>query len=195
VHEDVCQFGVRVLATNRDLPLSMPVGIGMTDFNLEESFPITGVRIISGPTPPSPSPAEGELTWRLVSHLSLNYLSLLDETDTGASALRGLLSLYAHAAPPEMRRQVDGLKSVAVSPAVDRAPREGPIAFIRGLDVRLAFDESRFEGSSPFVLASVLDRFLPRYVSINSFTKTKLYTPEEGEIAPWPIRPGKREVI
>lgn len=195
IHEDVRQFGVRVLATNRDLPLTMPVGVGVSDFSLDESFPITGVRVVSGPTPPSPSPAEGELTWRLVSHLSLNYLSLLDEADTGASALRGLLSLYAHAAPPAMRRQVDGLRSVRVASAVDRAPREGPIAFIRGIDVRLDFDESRFEGSSPFVLASVIDRFLPRYVSINSFTKTRFCTAEEGEIAPWPIRPGKREVI
>ncbi len=195
VHEDVCQLGIRVLATNRDLPITMPVGVGASDFSLEESFPVLRTRIVTGPTTPTPSPAVGELSWRLISHLTLNYLSLLDEKDTGASALRGLLSLYAHAAPASMRHQIDGLRSATVSSAIDRAPRDGPIAFIRGLGVRLEFDESRFEGASPFILASVIDRFLPRYVSINSFTRTHMYTAEEGEIAPWPIRPGKRGII
>lgn len=195
VRPEVRQLGVRVLATNRDLPITMPVGVGTTDFDLEVSCPVTSTRIIAGPTPPTPSPAVGELSWRLISHLALNYLSLLDEGDQGATALRGLLSLYAHAAPLAARRQIDGLVSASVSAAVDRAPRAGPIAFIRGLDIRLDFDQSRFEGFSPFILASVLDRFFPRYVSINSFTRTRIHTEAEGELSPWPLRPGRREVI
>ncbi len=195
IREDVCQLGVRVYATNRDLPITMPVGVGQTDFSLEDSFPVLSTRIVSGPTPPTPSPAVGEVSWRLISHLTLNYLSLLDEDDSGATAFRGLLALYVHAAPAGTRHQINGLKSASVSSAIDRAPRDGPIAFIRGLDVRLEFDESRFEGASPFILASVIDRFLPRYVSINSFTRTHMYTAEEGDIAPWPIRPGTRGII
>ncbi|MDQ7013577.1 MAG: type VI secretion system baseplate subunit TssF [Planctomycetota bacterium] len=195
ISEDVRQLGVRVYATNRDLPLTMPVGVGPTDFSLEDSFPVRSTRVVSGPTPPAPSPAVGEVSWRLISHLTLNYLSLLDEDDAGATALRGLLSLYVHAAPAGTRHQINGLRSASVSSAIDRAPRDGPIAFIRGLDVRLEFDESRFEGASPFVLASVIDRFLPRYVSINSFTRTHMYTADEGELAPWPIRTGSRGII
>ncbi|WP_242550034.1 type VI secretion system baseplate subunit TssF, partial [Pantoea agglomerans] len=40
---------------------------------------------------------EGLSAWRLISHLQMNYLSLMDSSDEeGAAALRQLLSLYAN---------------------------------------------------------------------------------------------------
>lgn len=195
VNPIVRTLGLRVLATNRDLPITMPVGVRATDFDPEDSYPIVAARIIAGPTAPAASPVVGELNWRLISHLTLNYLSLLDERDKGATALRGLLSLYAHATPPALRHQIDGLRSVEAIPMIGRAPRQGPIAFIRGLDIRLDFEDARFEGSSPFLLAAVLERFFPRYVSINSFTRTRFHSEGEGEVSPWPLRPGRREVL
>ena len=53
----------------------MAVGAGRTDFTLEVNAPIADVRVLSGPTAPRPPPADGELTWRIISHLSLNYLA------------------------------------------------------------------------------------------------------------------------
>ena len=98
---DLRQLGVETLCTNRDLPLHMAVGRGKTDFTMEVSAPVEETRCIAGPTPPRPSHIEGEIAWRAVSHLALNYLSLVDgEQREGAAALRDLLRLYGDASDP-----------------------------------------------------------------------------------------------
>ena len=71
---DLRQLAVTTLCTNRDLPLHMPVGAGKTDFTLESGAPVDSIRCIVGPSKPKPSYAEGDTAWRLISHLSLNYL-------------------------------------------------------------------------------------------------------------------------
>ena len=79
----------RHIGSNRDLPLQMPVGKGKSDFSLEVSAPVEAVRCIRGPTRPRPSLAhqQGEVAWRLVNHLSLNYLSLLDSDGEKSAAM------------------------------------------------------------------------------------------------------------
>lgn len=64
--------------TNRDLPLRMPVGEGRTDFSMDIGGSVESIRCLGKPTPPRPSFVEGEILWRLIGHLSLNYLSLTD---------------------------------------------------------------------------------------------------------------------
>jgi type VI secretion system protein ImpG len=155
---DLRQLGVATLCTNRDLPLQMPVGIGKTDFTLESGEPVEAVRCLEGPTPPRPAMAQGKTSWRLISHLSLNYLSLLDSGDKqGAAALRELLMLYADAGEPAMHKQLEGLQSVLSRPVTRRMPIPGPIAFGRGLEITLTCDEQAFEGSGAFLLSAVLD--------------------------------------
>ena len=61
----------------------------------------------------------------------------------------------------------------------------GPIVFGRGLEITLDFDENAFRGTGVFLLGAVFERFLARYVSINSFTETVLRTGERGEVMRW----------
>ena len=73
----------------------MTIGEGKTDFQLESGAPWKGARCVAGPSAPRPSHAWGAMNWRLISHLSLNYLSITDGPDgQGAAALRELLQLY-----------------------------------------------------------------------------------------------------
>ena len=103
---DLAQLSVRVLCTNRDLPTQMAVGRGKTDFSIDVSAPVEEIRCVAGPTPPKPSHVEGEVAWRAISHLALNYLSLIDtDEQQGASALRDLLKLYGDASDPAVRKQ------------------------------------------------------------------------------------------
>ena len=51
---------------------------GQADFTMDVNAPITAIRCLTGPTLPQPSQAEGRFSWRLISHLSLNYPSLVD---------------------------------------------------------------------------------------------------------------------
>lgn len=189
---DLRQLGLTVLCTNRDLPLMMPVGVGPGDFTLDVEAPVESVRCISGPTPPLPSFAEGAVAWRLLSHLSLNYASLLDtDEQEGARALRELLGLYCPVDDPGAQRQIEGLRSVDSRSVTRRIPASGPIVFGRGIEVTLTLDDAAFEGAGAFVLGAVLAQFFSQYVSINSFTETVVRTLARGELMRWPARTGR----
>ncbi len=193
---DLRQLSVNTLCTNRDLPLQMPIGKGKTDFTLESGAPVDSVRCIAGPSRPKPSWAEGDVTWRLVSHLSLNYLSLTDSDDEqGASALREMLALYGDTAEAPIRNQIDGVRNITSESVVRRLPVSGPLALGRGLEISLILDESAFQGTGVFLLGAVLERFFARYVTMNSFTQTVIKTVERGEIMRWPLRTGQQHVL
>ncbi|MFS2128130.1 type VI secretion system baseplate subunit TssF, partial [Pseudomonas sp. Pseusp97] len=146
---------------------------------------------LTGPSRPRPSRAQDREAWRLISQLSLNYLSLA-ENGQGAAALRELLRLYADSQDPALPLQIEGLREVSSRPITRRLPMPGPIVFGRGLEITLEFDENAFRGTGVFLLGAVFERFLARYVSLNSFTETVLRSTERGEIMRWKARPGRR---
>jgi type VI secretion system protein ImpG len=190
------QLGLTVWCTNRDLPLSMPLGNGKTDFILDAGAPVIAVRCVAGPSQPLPSFAEGSAAWRLLNHLSLNYLSLLDtDPAQGAVALREMLALYCHPADPYALRQVEGLRSIASRPVTRRMPSPGPITFGRGIEIGITLDDAAFEGAGAFLLGAVLAEFFAEYVSINSFTETVVRTLARGPIMRWPARGGTCAIL
>jgi type VI secretion system protein ImpG len=190
------QLGLVVWCTNRDLPLAMPLGVGKTDFILEQGGPVQAVRVLGGPSQPFPSFAEGGVAWRLINQLSLNYLSLADtDPDQGARALRELLALYCHPLDVTSQRQVEGVRSVSAQPVTRRMPAPGPITFGRGLEITVTMDDGAFEGAGAFVLGGVLSHFFAQYVSINSFTETVVRTVGRGEIMRWKAAEGACAIL
>lgn len=193
--DELRQLEVQTLCTNRDLPLHMAVGRGDTDFSLDSGAPVSAVRVIHGPTRPREAVVGGDTTWRIISQLSLNYLSLADrDDDTGAEALRELLALYVDRQDP-LVRHIEGLRSVDVVPAVRRMPVPGPISFGHGLEIKIQFEEAAFTGIGVFLMGAVLERFFAKYASINTFSETVVSTRERGEIMRWPARTGRRSVL
>jgi type VI secretion system protein ImpG len=190
------QLGLDLLCTNRDLPLSMPVGKQHTDFTIAISAPIAAIRCLVGPVAPRPCRTDGEYAWRFISHLGLNYLTLVDtDAAQGAASLRELLRLYVPSTDSIAARQLEGVASVASKPIVRRIPGAGPVAMGRGLEVTLTIDEGPFGGTGGILLAAVLDRFFAKHVSINAFTETVMRSPERGEVMRWPMRTGRRPVL
>jgi type VI secretion system protein ImpG len=186
----------------------MARGVGRTDFTMDVSAPVNAIRIIQGPTLPRPSmvlagqdpdkpqTASGRFAWRLISHLSLNYLSLKDAgTDAGATGLREILKLYADPNDRQVLKQIDGVRSVSYQPVFRRVTLPGPITFARGLEITVSLDETAFAGLGVFVLGAVLEQFFAKYVSINSFTETVIATQQRKEIMRWPIRMGMRQIL
>jgi type VI secretion system protein ImpG len=191
---DITQLGVKALCTNRDLPLHMAVGQSGSDFSMAQTVPCTSIRCLGVPTAPRPSQCEGELAWYIISHLSLNYLSLADD-DHGASALRDILRLYGDNNDLQIRRQIEGVKSITSRPITRRVTAPGSIAFARGLEITITLEEASFEGTGVFLLGAVLARFFAKYVSINSFVETVVTTIERGEIMRWTSKHGLRPVL
>jgi type VI secretion system protein ImpG len=190
------QIDVQALCTNRDLPIQLATGQGRTDFTVDGGAPVEAVRCVAGPSYPRQSPAFGATSWKLISHLSLNYLSLVERApEAGAEMLRDLLALYADPNDAAAARQIDGVRRVSYQPVVRRVPISGPISYGRGLEISLAMDDASFEGTGILSLGSVLERFFARYVSINSFTQTRLQSATRGEVKTWPVRLGSRQAL
>ena len=190
---DLRQLTVEALCTNRDLPLLMPLGSAESDLTLLQSAPVQSVRFVAGPSRPTPALAEREITWRLISHLSLNFLTLTDANEQeGASALRELLSLYARLGAPGAEAQIAAIQQLKVSEVNRRVPGRGPIVFGRGVALDLLVDELPFAGLSPWLLSAVLEQLFARHVTVNAFTEFSLRTLQRGTLATWPVRIGKR---
>ncbi|MBL6458652.1 type VI secretion system baseplate subunit TssF [Belnapia sp. T6] len=204
LRRDLKRLDVEVLATNRDLPLRLPLPAGAIHLTPDDGGPLAGARILGTLTAPRPSPAAveprggiwGEVAWRLIGHLALNYHSLVEGPgDRGADALRGLLELYAGAAgAPQLVRHAEAVRGVAARAVTGRLPGGGPITFGRGLEVTLELAEAPFQDGSAFVLGGVLEAFLRRHVALNSFVETVLRTSERGEIMRWPSHTGSRHL-
>ena len=190
---DLREMSVTALCTNRDLPILMQVGRGATDFKLDTGAPVESIRCLAGPTKPKPSRADGSEAWRLVNHLSLNHLSLVDEEADGAAALRSLLMLYGDDQDADVTGRVGGVISVNSKPVTRRLVAGGTASFQRGLHIEIVCDETPFNGFyGVFLAGAVLAQFFARYVSINSFTETLVSSTSRGEVMRWPATPGRR---
>lgn len=194
--ENLRQLAVETRCTNRDLPLMMPLGKGLTDFTIETGAPCESVRCIGEPTRPAAPLSQGSVAWDLINQLSINFLGISDENDEAAvNTLKTLLSLMMSKNDHAQTKQIDGIIGMKTRQITSRLPFDGPICFGRGVEISITLDEMAYEGNSIFMLGMVLDRFFANYVSINSFTQLVLNSSNRGEIHRWPIRIGLRSAI
>jgi type VI secretion system protein ImpG len=64
------------------------------------------------------------------------------------------------------------------------------------LEVRIEFDEDKYVGSGVFLFASVLEKFLGLYTSLNSFTQMIATTRQREEpLKQWPPRAGEQILL
>ncbi len=180
------------LCTNRGVAAQLPVG---AQLHAEVDAPLAGVACLSKPTRQLAPPFDGQTLWRLVSHLSLNQLSLAGG-EAGLRALREILLLYAAFDDATVRSQLAGLSGLACREVVRRIGTEAWRGFCRGIEIRLELDEDRFVGSHPFLLAAVLNRFFGLYAAVNAFTQLTLTSRQrDGVWKTWPPLAGDRIVL
>lgn len=180
---------VRVTCSNRDLPSQLPFRDPSGDFQIETAAPVEAIRCLVRPTRALRPPLSGGRQWRLISHLSLNYLSLIGG---GPAPLKEMLGLYDFCDCAATRQQIGGIVSVK-SRHVTRRIGAG---FCRGVEVTVEFDEDKFVGSSLYLFASVLERFLGQYVSVNSFVQLVARSAGNNQVLKqWPPRNGDRVLL
>jgi type VI secretion system protein ImpG len=113
----------------------------------------------------------------------------------GAQALRDMLRLFVHSDDTAADKQISSLIASKITPVTRRLPGTGPLIYGRGVEIELTVDEDGFSGTSPYLFGLVLEHYLARHVSINTFTQTKLESMQRGKIMLWPVRMGNRGVI
>jgi len=194
VRPDFNSIGATVLCSNGNLPNELPFGTTASDLHLEEeSAPLTGIFMLTAPTRVVRPPRGGQQLWRLVSMLSLNHLSLVDR---GAEAFREMIRIYNFGGSTLGDRHVDGITGVRGEPMHAPVQSEHGLAFARGRNVEIEFDEEAFTGGSVYLFASILERFLAQYASLNSFSRLVARTKQRPEILKaWPPRAGHKPLL
>jgi type VI secretion system protein ImpG len=193
VRPDSDTLTIRTICTNRDLPSRLPFGNESGDFELESTTAIKRIVALKKPTTTLRPPVGKSVLWRLISHLSLNYLSLVED---GREALQEILKLYNFNESPYSAKQIDGLIDLRSKKHFARVVSENGITFARGTRVNIEFDEEQFVGGGVFLFASVIERFLALYVTMNSFSQLVVTSTQRKEvIKEWPPRAGEKILL
>ena len=184
---------IRTTCTNRNVPTELRAsGADAWGMQVDGQSPvISPINLVVAPSASTRPPGE-EARWRLISHLSLNHLSITNGVD-GADALREILKLYDLTGSAVTARQIAGLVGVRSRRTTARVVEGLASGFCRGVEIEVEFDPQQYAGTGAFLFATVLERFLPLYASINSFTR--LVSRYRGSTQPfrrWPCRVGEQ---
>ena len=184
---------VRTICSNRDLPARMPIGNDAGDLEPQGLAPIRKVTILRKMTAPVRPPVGKGALWRLISHLSLNYLSLVED---GKESFQEILRLYDFENSPALQKQILGITSISSQRHFARLVSLNGISFARGLKIDMELDEEQFVGAGAYLFASVAERFLALYVTMNSFSQLTVRTKQRKEVlGAWPPRTGQQILL
>lgn len=189
-------ISVTTTCLNRDIPNHLPFGGGepylqFTDGNAA----VDSIICLTAPTPTRRIPLGGESEWRLISHLSLNHMNLMNNPKA-AETLREMLRLYDYIDSEETQMLISGIEDVTSKRTMARDPSGNLNTFCQGVEIGIEFDDNKFSGSSTYLFAAVLERFFALYCSINSFTKLTMYSKGKRKIInQWQARSGEQALI
>ena len=184
-------LSLELTCTNRQLPGQLKAG----DISVATSSSPNYARFrnITRPLPSIPPPLTGDLHWKLISHLAVNYMSLIS-----VDAVRAVLGLYHFRARVDRQAEQslkllqEGIKKVTSSP-ITRMLEGCPV---RGVSMDLECEEDNFGGEGElFFFGSVFNEFLSHYVSLNSFCRLSIKGLKHGEIHTWLTRIGERTLL
>ncbi len=145
---------------------------------------------VIAPTKARNIPFDGDMLWQLISHLSLNYLSITDHT-----TLQAVLRQYI---APDNRdksgRLVNEKKIAAISNVAVKAGESLlDKAFVHGQNITVTLKSENFECiGDKYLFGSVLDRFFAGTAAINVYSELTFEDFFSGECQQWPAKIGNR---
>jgi type VI secretion system protein ImpG len=183
-------LNIHTTCTNRDLPARLPFGNETGDFELEGASAVKRIVALKKPTVPLRPPMGKGALWSLISHLSLNYLSLVEG---GKQSLQQILRIYNFTNSSFSENMIQGITSLSSRRHFARVVSDNGITFARGTRVQLELDEEQFVGGGVYMFASVLEHFLASYASLNSFSQLVATTKQRKEVLrEWAPRAGQK---
>lgn len=183
-------LSIELTCTNQNLPRQLQVG--QINQPCEQTPEFLSFRNITVPTASFAPPLDQDFLWKLISNMSLNYLSLTD-----INALKVILETYdlpryhGRQAQKVSAKRLGALQSISHE-AVDRLHHGLPV---RGLRVNLTIDPQGFHGPGDvFVFASVLNEFFALYTNLNSYHELSVIS-TQGDVYLWPPRMGQQPLL
>jgi type VI secretion system protein ImpG len=171
-------LSLELTCTNRDLPAQLSHGQGGGDLFMQGGASVHVIHFLRKPTISHRFERGCGAHWRLISHLSLNHLSL---ADGGLEAFQEMLTLYDLPRSPTSQRQIGGIVGIAHKAANAWLPGNPFACLVRGIEVHLCIAEDAFVGSGIHAFAHIVERFLGLYVHANSFTQLVVLSHKSGE--------------
>jgi type VI secretion system protein ImpG len=178
------------------LPARLPFGNKQGDFEIEGTAMVSRIRCLTKPTETVRPPRHRAAQWRLISHLNLNYLSIVESNDGVPEAMQEILQLYNYSDSAVTHKEILGIKGIDTKKVVRKIGTQVGAGFVRGIETTLEFDEEQYVGSGLYLFASVLERFLGVYASLNSFSQLVMRTTQkEAVVKRWPPRTGEEILL
>ncbi|MEG1039442.1 MAG: type VI secretion system baseplate subunit TssF [Pseudomonas sp.] len=183
-------LSIELTCTNQNLPRRLKRGaINQTCAQTPEFLKFSNITPVTSSYAP---PLNRDFLWKLISNMSLNYLSLAN-----VDALKVILETYDlpryydQHQEKVSKRLLDGLKAIRHT-HVDRLHRGLPM---RGLRTELTMDRQSYIGEGDlFVFASVLNEFFALYASLNSYHELRVKS-TQGEVYQWTPRMGLQPLL
>lgn len=172
-------ISLELTCSNRDLPTHLAYNVQGGDLTMEGGGAARSISLLRKPSRPLRFERGRGVQWRLISHLSLNHLSL---TQSGLPALKEMLRLYDTARSAVTARQIEGILGLEHKATTAWMPGRHFTSVVRGIEIRLTIDEQYFVGTGVAAFAKVLDHFFGLYVHANSFTQLVLLSSHGGEV-------------
>jgi len=184
-------LSLKLLCTNGSLPESLGLGdISKPTSSSPELLEFSNIRPTTMNILP---PLESNTLWRLLSHVSINVLTL-----ERPEALKTLLDLYVftegrdRAAILANKKRIAGIDGFSTT-YLNRLAK-GVMA--RGIAVNLSLKQEHYAGAGDmYLFSTILDRFFGWYSAINSFTSLTVREINSGETYRWPTRLGEHFLI
>lgn len=183
-------LSIELTCTNQNLPRQL--GLGDICMPCEDTPEFLTFRNISAVTPSYAPPLHRDFLWKLISNMSLNYLSLAN-----VDALKVILETYDlpryydQHAEKVSKRLLDGLKNISHQ-HVDRLHRGLPV---RGVRTQLTINPEGYVGEGDlFLFATVLNEFFALYASLNSYHELRVQS-TLGEVYQWTPRMGLQPLL
>ena len=185
-------LSIQITCTNRSLPESLKLGdLSRPTSTSPDRMSFRNIRRMTTPLNP---PSGEALLWRLISHVSLNFLSIANAVN-----LRSLLGLYVFSERQEQgqetanRRRIEAIQEVT---ATRETRLIGRGSILRGQQVRIKCRLDFFASiGDMYLFGCVLDRFIADYAGINSYTRVELEDAFTGTLFKWPPRLGQQPLL
>ena len=181
---------IKMLCTNKDIPSTMQLN------DISVCNPLSSLNIdftnITIPSISYPPPINGDFLWKVISNMSLNYLSLND-----IETLKMILKTYDFFGANNIKQRektniiLSGLKSI--SNKRSQIIYEGfPIS---GTETKLVIDPTKFVSIGElYHFCCILNEFFALYCNVNSFHKL-IVDVENKELFEFKIKIGNQDIL
>lgn len=181
-------LSMQLMCTNNELPERLKFGeIDQPTSTSPERLAFRNIRAV---TPQLDAPTGEQMLWRMISHISLNFLSM-----ASADNLKSLLALYIfsdrqdHGRETANRHRVAGVESLSAEAETRLVGRR----MLSGQKLALRCRSSHFASlGSLYLFGCVIERFLGDYAAINAYTRLELRDSDTGTVFHWPARLGRQ---